>query len=306
MNILVTGAWQGYAECKEELNKAGHKQAFLQWEKDPLPVEPAWVEGIIGNGIFLHHDIEQFVNLRYIQLTSAGFDRVPMDYVKEHAIEIHNARGVYSIPMAEFAIGGVLQLYKQFPAFAESQKKHTWNKIRTIRELNQSTVVIIGCGSVGTECAKRFKAFDCRVIGVDLFTREDVFYDEMRPLTAIDQTIPEADIIVMTVPLTEGTKGLMNRDRMQSLKENAILVNIARGSVMDYQAFAELKTQEAGRPDLCAVLDVFEEEPLAKESRLWEMDGVIVTPHNSFVGERNRERLNQVILKNLSGWRKNV
>ena len=80
------------------------------------------------------HPIEKFVNLKYIQLTSAGFDRVPMDYVKEHGIEIHNARGVYSVPMAEFAVAGVLELYKKIRFFHENQKKHNWEKHRGLLE----------------------------------------------------------------------------------------------------------------------------------------------------------------------------
>lgn len=298
MNILVTGAWQGYQACKEELHIAGHETMFLQWEKDPLPVEPEWVEGIIGNGIFLSHPIEEFTNLKYIQLTSAGFDRVPMKYVKEHNIIINNARGVYSIPMAEYAIGGVLQLYKHFPSFADSQRKHEWNKIRTVREINQSTVCIVGCGNVGTECAKRFKVFGATVVGVDLYPRKDENYHSMTGLNNFDKVLGDSDIIVMTVPFTEETDKLMNRNRMMLLKDGAVLVNMARGGVMDYEAFVALKQE--GK-DILAVFDVFKQEPLDKSSPLWDMEGVIITPHNSFIGNENQKRLNRVILNNLKG-----
>ena len=121
MNLLVTGAWRQAADYIEIL-KERHSVAFLQWETESLPCAYEWVEGIIGNGIFLSHPIERFQNLRFIQLTSVGYDRVPMDYVREHGVEIHNAKGVYSIPMAEFAIAGVLQLYKQSKFFIENQK----------------------------------------------------------------------------------------------------------------------------------------------------------------------------------------
>lgn len=300
MRILISGAWQGYKDCREELLSMGHEIQFLQWEKDPLPCEPTWPEAIIGNGIFLHHSIEQFTNLRYIQITSAGYDRVPMDYVREHDITIYNARGVYSIPMAEFALGAVLQLYKQFPTFCESQKKHEWNKIRNIRELNKSTVCIIGCGSVGTECAKRFKAFNCRVEGIDLYPNTNDFYDQMESLEHIDEAIMRADILIVTVPLTEATKNLLSRERIASLKNGATIVNIARGGVLDYDAFIELKEEK----NLAAVLDVFPEEPLVEDSVLWDMEDVIVTPHNSFQGEWNMERLNEVILDNINNYKK--
>ena len=146
MNLLITGAWQGAKDHLDALRAMGHEIVFLQQEKDALPVDPAWVEGVICNGLFLHHPIESFPNLQYIQLTSAGFDRVPMDYAKAHGIEIHNARGVYSIPMAEFSIAGVLQLYKQGRFFYENQKARRWEKRRDLMELSGKTVLILGCG----------------------------------------------------------------------------------------------------------------------------------------------------------------
>ena len=99
MRLLVTGAWQCTKEQLDVLRSQGHEIVFMQNEKDTLPINPCEVEGVICNGLFLYHEIEDFVNLRYIQLTSAGFDRVPMDYVSKKGIKIYNARGVYSIPM---------------------------------------------------------------------------------------------------------------------------------------------------------------------------------------------------------------
>ena len=296
MNLLVTGAWSGAKENIDRLTQLGHTVAFLQQEKEALPCPYEWVEGVICNGLFLSHPIERFTNLRYIQLTSAGFDRLPMDYVQSHGIEIRNARGVYSIPMAEFALCGVLQLYKQSRFFTENQKNHRWEKHRGLLELNGKTVCIVGCGSVGTECAKRFKAFGCKVIGIDLFIRQDENYNAMLPLTALDATLPDADVVVVTLPLTEETKHLMNEARFTKMKQGAILVNIARGAVVDTEALiAALNGKLSG-----AVLDVFEEEPLAESSPLWDMENVILTPHNSFVSDRNGERIDRLILENLS------
>lgn len=87
MNLLVTGAWQQATDYLKQLKKE-HDVVFMQWENKKLPCEYEWVEGIVGNGIFLSHPIEKFKNLRYIQLTSAGYDRVPLDYVKEHGFKL--------------------------------------------------------------------------------------------------------------------------------------------------------------------------------------------------------------------------
>ena len=296
MNILITGAWQEAEKSINTIEIMGHKVLFLQYEKDELPCDYEWVEGVICNGLFLHHSIEKFINLKYIQLTSAGYDRVPMEYVYEHNIKINNARGVYSIPMAEFAIAGVLQLYKHMDRFAENQKDALWNKERNLLELFGKTVCIVGCGNVGTECAKRFKAFGCNVDGVDIVTREDKNYSRIELIDNIDEVLVCSDIVVLTLPLTERTFHIMNKDRFEKMKKESVLVNIARGAVVDSTALIEaLDNKKLGG----AVLDVFEEEPLDEKNRLWSMKNVIVTPHNSFVGDGNGERLSNVIIDSL-------
>ena len=107
MKLLITGAWRQAKDYIKIIEQMGHQVIFLQYEKDELPCVPEWIEGVICNGLFLEHSIEQFTNLKYIQLTSAGFDRVPMDYIKEHGIQIRNARGYtvfqwQSLPFVEF------------------------------------------------------------------------------------------------------------------------------------------------------------------------------------------------------------
>ena len=291
MNILITGAWSEGKNCISEIEAAGHRVVFLQQEADPLPCAADWVEGVICNGLFLHHPIAKFTNLRYIQLTSVGFDRVPMEEVERRNIEIHNARGVYSIPMAEFAMAGVLDIYKCMGQFRDQQRDRKWIKNRQIRELAGSRVLIVGCGSVGSECAKRFKAFGCIVIGADLMVREDKNYDRICGMDRLDQELERADIVILTLPLTRKTRGLIDRRKLNLIKESSMLVNISRGGVIDQQALEEWGG--------AAVLDVFEEEPLAQASTLWNKKNYIITPHNSFVGDNNNNRLKEVIINNL-------
>ena len=295
MKLLVTGAWNCAREQLNQMESMGHSVVFMQNEKDELPCAYEEVEGVICNGLFLYHAIEKFSSLRYIQLTSAGFDRVPMEYVQANGIEIHNAHGVYSIPMAEFAVCGVLQLYKQSRFFHENQKRSIWEKHRGLLELWGKTVCIVGCGNVGTECAKRFGAFGCKVIGVDLLTRHDDFYEKIYPLTSFNECLAESDIVILTLPLTEETRGIINEQRLKIMKEGSVLVNIARGAVVDEQALLEALDKNL----LGAVLDVFEEEPVPADNPLWQKQNVIATPHNSFVGDGNGDRLFQAIKRNL-------
>ena len=294
MNLLVTGAWSDGKNCISELEAMGHNVTFMQYEKDALPCGYEWVEGVICNGLFLTHPIVKFSNLKYIQLTSVGFDRVDMNYVKAHNIEIHNARGVYSIPMAEFALCGVLQLYKQAAFFRENQRNHLWEKHRGLLELAGKNVLIVGCGSVGNECAKRFKAFDCSITGVDLFPREDNLYSEMLPLDKLDNALKQANIVVLTLPLTEQTKHLINNSKLSLMKDGATLVNISRGAIIDTKALLNHINRFNG-----AVLDVFEEEPLDESSPLWDKQNIVISPHDSFVGENNSRRLNVLVIYHL-------
>lgn len=296
MNLLVTGAWQDAKENISTLEEMGHSVQFLQYEKDDPPCDYGWVEGIIGNGIFVYHHIDKFPKLKFIQLTSAGFDRIPLEYVRKQGIEIHNARGVYSIPMAEFAVAGVLQIYKQSRFFYENQREHKWVKHRGVVELFGKKVCMIGCGNVGQECARRFRAFGCSVVGADPYVSYHELFDRMVGMDFLDEAIGESDVLVLTLPLTEDTRHMMDARRLEFMKSGSVLVNISRGAIVDTKALVE---RLIGGGLLGAVLDVFEEEPLDTDSRLWNMENVILTPHNSFVGEGNAERLNKVIYDNL-------
>ena len=296
MNLLITGAWNNATEKISELGNLGHNTCFMQFEKDKLPCDYEWVEGVICNGLFLYHDIEKFNNLKFIQLTSAGLDRVPLDYIKAHNIKIFNARGVYSVPMAEFAISGILDFYKKKKVFFDNQKEHIWQKRRDLLELSGRTVCILGCGSVGSECAKRLKAFDCKIIGVDIVVKDFDYFDKVYGFEGIKSALSVSDIVILTLPLTEETQNMFNDELFSAVKDNSLLVNIARGGIIDTKALIKALSGKL----MGAVLDVFEDEPLEVSSRLWNMDNVIITPHNSFVSDKNNVRLAKIIFDNLN------
>ena len=295
MKLLVTGAWRASREELDALEAMGYSVLWMQDERGALPADVSGVEGVICNGLFLYHPIDRFPGLKYIQLTSAGMDRVPLEEIRRRGIEIHNARGVYSVPMAEFALSGVLQLYKQSRFFWKNQTEKRWEKHRGLLELADKTVCIVGCGSVGTECARRFAAFGCRVVGCKRQPENRPFFERVYPLEALEELLPAADVLVLAVPLTAGTRHLMNRERLAQMKPGAVLVNLARGALVDTEGLVIALENGLGG----AVLDVFEEEPLSPESPLWELEQVILTPHNSFVGEGNSRRLYRVIIENL-------
>ena len=298
MKILVTGALNFAKEQLKAIENLGNQIIFMQNESDSLPCNAEELDGVICNGLFLYHDIKKFTNLKFIQLTSAGFDRVPMDDINRRGIKIFNARGVYSIPMAEFALTGVLSLYKGFKFFCENQAQKSWVKNRNLIELYGQIVCVVGAGSVGTECAKRFKAMGCKVIGVDLYPRECEAFEIVYSLDKLDDVLAEADVVVLTLPLTKQTRGFFDKRKFELMKDGSVLVNISRGAVVDE---ASLINALSNGKLYGACLDVFENEPLSSDSPLWNYKNVIVTPHNSFVGNNNNARLFELILENLKG-----
>lgn len=296
MKLLLTGAFRYTDEQIEYIKSLGYDVTFVQDERIPIEFDVSDIEAVVCNGLFLYTPIEKFKSLKFIQLTSAGLDRVPLDYIKEHNIKIANARGVYSAPMAEFALAGVLQLYKQSRFFYNNQKEHKWDKHRGLLELTSKNVLVVGAGSIGSEVAKRFKAFDANLVGVDLFPNNNANFNEVLPLDELDNQLKTADVVVLTLPLTSDNAGFFNADKFNMMKDSAIFVNIARGKLVNQDDMIEAIEQSKITG---AVLDVFEEEPLAEDSKLWDFENVILTPHNSFVGDMNNKRMFDVISNNL-------
>lgn len=294
--ILITGALKLTDSLISQIEALDIEIIFIQNELEPLTIDVSEVEMVICNGLFLHNDISKFTSLKYIQATSAGLDRLPLEKIKKRGIIINNARGVYSIPMAEWAICGILSLYKSTREFFLSQSNKEWKKNRDIIELNGKSALIVGYGSVGYEVSKRLYGLGVQVGAVDIINIDSEYVSESYTISNLAEVIGEYDIVVLTLPLTEATHHLFNSDMFAKMKADSILINISRGAVIDELALiAALKEKIL----LGAALDVFEEEPLSANSPLWDMDSVIITPHNSFVSTCNQQRIESLIIKNL-------
>lgn len=297
MNLLITGAWNATEQEKAELERLGYKVFFLQNESEALPVEAEKIDAVVCNALFLFHPIGEFTRLKLIQLTSAGLDRVPLEEIRARGIALYNAAGVYSIPMAEFALCGVMQFFKQSRFFYENQKQKKWEKHRGLVELNGKTVLIVGCGSVGRACAERFRAFGCRILGVDVAEVDSQLFERVYRIDDLADLLPAADVVLLSLPLTKETVGLFDSRLFSCMKDDAVFVNLARGRLADPEALLSNLPRLRG-----AVLDVFPEEPLDSASPLWKEEKIILTPHVSFIGDGNAARLRQVIYQNLKGF----
>lgn len=296
MNLLLTGCFKYSEDQMKSLRSLGYTVYFMQQEKDELPLEAAEVDAAVCNGLFLSHDIDAFSRLKLIQLTSAGFDRVPVEKIKKCGIELYNARGVYSTPMAEWAVFRVLEHYKQGWFFRKEQEAGRWTKHRGLREVAGIKVAVVGAGNVGQEVAKRFQAFGAETTGFDIHTNETVCFDHMALTEILRESVGEFDVVVVTAPLLPSTRGLISREVLMAMQQDAVLVNIARGGLIDQQAMYEVLSE---RKDLFAALDVFENEPLTADNPLWKLENVAVSPHNSFVSNGNNKRMFAVMYQNL-------
>ena len=229
-------------------------------------------------------------------------DHLPLAEIAGRGILLHNARGVYSVPMAEFAIGGLLQIYKKAPQFWQNQKEHKWQRLRGVQELAGRRVCIIGAGSIGCALAKRLQAFDCQVQGVDIVPVDSPYFERICPQEELAAILPSTDIVALSLPLSPDTIQMFNAERFAQLKPGAIFVNVARGAVVDEEAL--VAALQSGHLQ-GAVLDVFAHEPLAEDSPLWDMPNVVITPHNSFFAESNREMMFKVVMQNLRNYLQN-
>jgi len=299
MNLLLTGAFSCSGDQAAAIESLGYLLSFLPDERGELPVSPSAIDAVVCNGLFLHHPLEKFTNLRFIQLTSSGLDRVPPDQIRRQGIELHSARGVYSVPMAEWAILKILELCKKSSVFFRNQEIRVWEKQRNITELPGKKAIIIGFGDVGAEIAKRLKPFGVQVLGAGRQKKESPWLDGHYAVSEVDNILPQCDIIISTLPLTEGTRHFFNKSRFSKMPAGSIFINLSRGGVVDETALAEVLRE--GRFSGVA-LDVFEKEPLDKDSSLWGFENALITPHNSFLSDRVGERLFSLVFENLKNF----
>ncbi|MBQ6019858.1 MAG: hydroxyacid dehydrogenase [Clostridia bacterium] len=293
MNLLITGAFPVTAAQTAEFEAAGWN-VDIQHDERAQTVAPEKYDAVICNALFQYNDIEKFTSLSAVQLTSVGRDRIPEDIAAARGVAVYNAGDAYCRPMAEWAVFGILNIYKNARFLFENYGK--WRKVRTVYELCGKRVCIFGFGNAGRETAKRLRGFDCRITAVDVREIDSPYADDFVPVSQSDRILPETDVLVIAMPLTRETEHYFGAERLGLLRDGAVIVNIARGALIDENALTE--ELRKGR-FLGAALDVFETEPLPADSPLYTLPNVYVTPHNSFIGENDRERLNGIVRRNL-------
>ncbi|MES1150537.1 MAG: D-2-hydroxyacid dehydrogenase, partial [Dongia sp.] len=217
-------------------------------------------------------------SLKWIAVGGSGTDHLmPWDTGR---LTVTNSAGVAAEAMAQYIIGGILHFTLGFAGFARQQRDHFWNKASAVETVTGRTMAILGLGKTGQAVAKVAKALDMRVVGIRARPAPTAHVDRVEPMEQLHSVLGVADFVVVCLPLTPATRGLIDAAAFAALKPGAILVDVSRGGIVRQAAlFDALKSGRLRG----AVLDVFETEPLPGESPLWDMDNVIVTPHCSSV-----------------------
>jgi len=217
--------------------------------------------------------------LKWIQLNSAGSDAYMKNGVLKDNVLLTNATGAYGLAISEHMIGMLLQLLKKLHIYRNNQKSHLWHDEGEVKSIYHSKVLIIGLGNIGGEFAKRLKAFGAYTIGVKrTLTAKPDFIDELYIQDKIDELLPLADIVAITIPSTKETYKMFSLERLNRMKKGAVLLNVGRGNVVDTEALCD--AVESGHLS-GAGLDVTDPEPLPANHRLWDIENIILTPHIS-------------------------
>jgi D-2-hydroxyacid dehydrogenase (NADP+) len=234
----------------------------------------------ISEDIFIHSSGK----LKWIHFGSAGIEKNLFPRILKSKTIITNASGVHAGPVSEFAMGMILYLSKQFGGcekFKNDTEWTQWELARKTIQLKGKTIGIIGFGQIGKAIAKKAKAFDMNVIATRRLQKKveiKKIVDKLIPLSDIDYLLSESDYVVIACPLTPLTEGMMGKKKLSKMKPSAFIINIARGAIIDesalIQALQSSKIAGAG-------LDVFSTEPLDKDSPLFDLDNVFLSPHIS-------------------------
>ncbi len=271
--------------------------------QEALPGQPVtqedvdWAQVILGNvpAAMLHGSPA----LEWLQTNSAGVEPYIQPGVLAGDTLLTNATGAYGLAIAEHMLGMLLELFKKLELYRDAQKSGAWQSQGAVKAVYGSTVLVLGMGDIGGEFAARCKALGAKVIGVRRSPRPCPEYaDEVHLLEDLDSLLPHADVVAITLPGTDATRGLMSRERLAKMKEGAVLLNVGRGFIVDTEALCD--ALERGHLSGAGV-DVTDPEPLPPTHRLWNIPTAVVTPHISgfYHLRETHERIVGIFLENL-------
>lgn len=246
-------------------------------------------------------------NLRWMHLGHSGADDPIFLELMNRGVTVTNSAGVTAEPIAQSVMAGLLALNRGVPGWLDAQRRHEWRPLadeapiaELPAELGGQRMVVFGLGSIGSFVARYARAFGIHVTGVRRTPASaESGVDDWFPPERVPDLLPGADVLVVTAPLTEQTRGFIDAAALDLLPAGALVINVARGEIVDEIALTErLASGRIGG----AYLDVFEQEPLAEESPLWDFPNVIISPHDSARSAGTQRRVDAIFQEELARW----
>ncbi|MCR5249457.1 MAG: D-2-hydroxyacid dehydrogenase [Lachnospiraceae bacterium] len=280
--VILRGALkeEHIKKIEETAAKAKVDVCFLDSEKElPEDYEDAEIAYGFGMNIAKARKLRESKSLKWVNSTSAGIEMLlkPGFFANEDVL-ITNSAGAYGVSIAEHIIAVTLMMFRKIDYhYAESLQGH-WAEQLSQKSLKDCRITALGTGDIGRTFAKRVRAFEPEsLIGVSRSGKcsEDVF-DRVVPVEQLDEVLPQTELLVMSLPGTRETEGILSRERIALMPQGAYVVNVGRGSAVDEEALADALD---GGKLAGAALDVFRYEPLPPKSRLWKTKGLLITPH---------------------------
>lgn len=263
--------------------------------------------------------LKQFPNLKLIALRSVGFNHIDIDYCKENGIAVVNSLGYGNVTVAEFAFGLILDVMRKVTrSFVNLKDEHPYADNYMGFELKDATIGVIGTGAIGSEAVRIAHGFGMKILGFDIFPKQELVEKYGVNYVELDELLKNSDVISLHAPLTKDNFHMINEEKFNLMKKNAVVVNTARGELIDTKALYE--TLSSGRifgagldvleaenmliqPDLILDFDYLQDDVIRQtllNERLLKLHNVVVTPHIAYNSKEANERILNITMNNIN------
>lgn len=302
MKLFVADNYNLTQQELDEFRAMGYEITVASPDQAPSEVceNHEEMEVALCEHFYLKAHLGEMPNLRMVQMTVAGLDLMPAVVFETYPnTKFYSGSGTYGVSLAEWSVGETLQILRQSALFEGYQREHQWkwDGSEQTGELWGKTVLVLGTGDIGRACARRYKAFDCTVIGLNTDGRPVQDFDGSCTRDDLPHVLPLCDVVCVAIPRTDKTLHMLDAAAMSCMKQGAVLVVNSRGRIVDEDKMCQMLDSGHLRG---AALDCFDTEPLPADSPLWEQKNLIIYPHCGGVTTGLRERYIERYKSNLA------